>query len=355
MKSSLLFTLLSFVGASFASTGQSCTPPQPERQDGIVYQFENGTWVENIAVRANGNLLVTLIDRPELRQTGPEPETWAVWKADFSGGEEANVSKVADIPEAVFLDGMVTLDAEAGTVLVGDAAEGVIFRLNTKTGEYALVQRDESFRPPVDAALPVGLNGIRISENYLYYVNTFNPLYGRVPIDNVTGEATGPYERISTGVPADDFALDANKTAYVAGGVANVVTKIELNGESTVIAGNLNSSFVAAGTATVFGRTRKDEHVLYVTTGGASEAPVNGTFSEGGKIRYSVIKKKKKKTKTTKEVVEEEEEEPPKEEEEEDIGALAAAALRATAATKATTVATATAAALPSVPWLVAP
>ncbi|KAM3500317.1 hypothetical protein MY10362_006513, partial [Beauveria mimosiformis] len=226
---------------------------------------------------------------------------------------------------------MVTLDAEAGTVLVGDAAEGVIFRLNTKTGEYALVQRDESFRPPVDAALPVGLNGIRISENYLYYVNTFNPLYGRVPIDNVTGEATGPYERISTGVPADDFALDANKTAYVAGGVANVVTKIELNGESTVIAGNLNSSFVAAGTATVFGRTRKDEHVLY---------------------RYSVIKKKKKKTKTTKEVVEEEEEEPPKEEEEEDIGALAAAALRATAATKATTVATATAAALPSVPWL---
>ncbi|KAM3445420.1 hypothetical protein NHJ13734_000547 [Beauveria thailandica] len=327
MKSSLLFALLSFIGASFASNGQSCTPPQPERQDGIVYQFENGTWVENIAVRANGNLLVTLIDRPELyeinpferptsaklvyrfseyvcllgiievgpevftvvagnftRQTGPEPETWAVWKADFSGGEEAHVSKVADIPEAVFLDGMVTLDPEAGTVLVGDAAEGVIFRLNTNTGEYALVQRDESFRPPADAALPVGLNGIRISENYLYYVNTFNPLYGRVPIDSVTGEATGPYERISTGVPADDFALDANKTAYVAGGIANVVTKIELNGESTVIAGNLNSSFVAAGTATVFGRTRKDEHILYVTTGGASEAPVNGTFSEGGKI-----------------------------------------------------------------------
>ncbi|KAM3528361.1 hypothetical protein MY4038_005899 [Beauveria bassiana] len=329
MKSSLLLTLISFIGASFASDGQSCTPPQPQRQDGIVYQFENGTWVENIAVRANGNLLVTLIDRPELyeinpferptsaklvyrfseyvcllgvievapevftvvagnftRQTGPEPGTWAIWKADFGGGAEgeANVSKVADIPEAVFLDGMVTLDAEAGTVLVGDAAEGVIFRLNTNTGEYALVQRDESFRPPVDAALPVGLNGIRIAENYLYYVNTFNPLYGRVPIDSVTGEATGPYERISTSVPADDFALDANKTAYVAGGIANVVTKIELNGESTVIAGNLNSSFVAAGTATVFGRTRKDQHVLYVTTGGASEAPVNGTFSEGGKI-----------------------------------------------------------------------
>ncbi|KAM3554040.1 hypothetical protein ARSEF4850_006636 [Beauveria asiatica] len=212
MRSSLLFTLLSFIGASFASNGQS------------LYQFENGTWVDNIAVRANGNLLVTLIDRPELyeinpferptsaklvyrfseyvsllgtiqvgpevftvvagnftRQTGPEPETWAVWKADFSGGEEAHVSEVADIPGAVFLDGMVALDPEAGTVLVGDAAEGVIFRLDTNTGEYALLQRDESFRPSADAALPVGLNGIRISENHLYYVNTFNPLYGRVP------------------------------------------------------------------------------------------------------------------------------------------------------------------------------
>lgn len=36
-----------------------------------VWQFPNGTWAENIAVRSNGQLLVTILSSPELYEVDP--------------------------------------------------------------------------------------------------------------------------------------------------------------------------------------------------------------------------------------------------------------------------------------------
>src|ERR1700761_4932125 len=41
----------------------------------LIYEFENETWVENIAVRSNGKLLVTLITAPEVWEVDPIEST----------------------------------------------------------------------------------------------------------------------------------------------------------------------------------------------------------------------------------------------------------------------------------------
>ncbi|KAL7809502.1 Quino protein amine dehydrogenase beta chain-like protein [Trichoderma gracile] len=299
--------------------------PRPHHEDArLIYQFANGTMIENIAIRSNGNLLVTLTDKPELYEvnpfipktaklvhrfpgylgllgitevspdvftlnagnfsltTGPAPGSWAVWQVAFHK-DQPKVSKVVDIPEALSLNGMTTLSSTPNTILAADSTAGVVYSVNTRTGSYKVVLDDETFKPAAGAEIPIGINGIRYLNHYVYYTNSFKPFFGRVRV-NKTGYATGSYETIATDVVGDDFAVTPH-AAYIAGNPTNVVTEVNLStGEGKVIAGNLNSSLVAGDTSVAFGRTKKDKHVLYVVTVGGSLSPVNGTFSEGGKI-----------------------------------------------------------------------
>ncbi|RFU75917.1 quino amine dehydrogenase beta chain [Trichoderma arundinaceum] len=298
--------------------------PWPTHLDSrVIYQFSNGTTLENIAVRSNGNLLVTLTDRPEIYEvnpfdpkdtklihhfsgylgllgitevtpdvftinvgnfsfeTGPAPGSWAIWQLAYHK-DQPKVSKITDIPEAAFLNGMTTLDSASNTILSGDSTAGVIYSVNTQSGKYKVVLDNEAFKVAPGAPLPIGLNGIQYLDNYVYYVNSFNPIFGRVRVDK-SGSAVGSFNTIATGVPADDFAI-TKQAAYIAGNIYNVLTEVKQDGESEAIAGNLNSTLVAGATSAAFGRTRLDKHVLYVVTDGAKINPVNGTFTEGGKI-----------------------------------------------------------------------
>ncbi|EOD50385.1 Six-bladed beta-propeller TolB-like protein [Neofusicoccum parvum] len=311
---SLLLALVSSATASPLLTARNASTRQ-------VYQFEQGTWVENLAVRQNGNLLVDLVDRPEIYEINPssnesspklvhrfpgitsvfgisevstdvftvvggnfslatfsvDAESFGVWQVDLTGSEAA-VSQIAAMPDAVFLNGMTTLNSQS--VLVSDSTSGVVYRVDIQTGEYTIVLDDETMKPPADATLQIGVNGIRLFNGYLYYLNLFAKLYCRVPIDSTSGKAVGPYEVIAENVYADDFAITQQGVAYAADGFENQILKVTLDGQVESIAGNLNSTTVAGATSAQFGK----DGVLYVTTGGALAAPVNGTYTEGGKI-----------------------------------------------------------------------
>ncbi|KAH7025244.1 uncharacterized protein B0I36DRAFT_376858 [Microdochium trichocladiopsis] len=284
-----------------------------------LYQFENGTRIENIAVRKNGNLLVTLSDRPELYEIDPfnpaapklihhfagysglggitetAPDHFTVnagnitfepflWKLDFNNcGGRAKVSKVTDMPDALYLNGMTTLDSRAGTILTGDCASGRVFRIDTRTGDYTVALDDELLQPPPNAILPVGVNGIRLIGHYLYFMNTFKALYGRVPVDLVTGKAKGPYEVLAANIISDNLAVRSG-VGYLAGSQGNVIYEVQSHGDRKVIAGNLNSTVAPSSTSAAFGRTRKDKNTLYVVTSGTEAAPVSGMYIEPGKV-----------------------------------------------------------------------
>lgn len=290
----------------------------PSRNIHNVYQFPNGTWVENIAVRSNGNLLVTLVDTPELWEINPfeqsrdaaatlihhfdgmpsmtgiteiEPDVFAVgspqtlWRVDFMSAQAPAVSEIATLPKALNLNGMATLDAARGLVLVADSMLGVVWRINVYTGEHAIVLEDARTMAPNTYLGPlVGIDGLRILGDYVYYNNCPRRLYCRVRIDPVTATAVGSYELISNNTMADDFALSPQGVGYLAGLIDNVITKVHSNGTHQVIAGAANSTDFAGATSAAFGRTELDRDVLYVTTGGASGIPVLSNFFEGGKI-----------------------------------------------------------------------
>jgi hypothetical protein len=292
-----------------------------------IFQFPNHTWIENIAIRRNGQILADILDRPELYQIdplsnpttsklihrfdqyaggllgiseleedqfaiilgnysikdGPTPGSFAIWEVDFRNLKPA-IKKIADISPAHMLNGMASLNSDV--LLMADSKLGVIFRLDIKTREYSIVIDDDSMKPkPNKLKLTIGVNGLKVKNGYLYYTNTFLGSLMRVPVHNITGKALGPVEIVGpTEWIADDIVVTDDETTYVAGSVSNVVTKVSRYSRSELIAGNENSSIVAGATAVVLGRTDSDRNVLYVSDNGGMAAPVNGTFVEGGKI-----------------------------------------------------------------------
>lgn len=324
----LLLTLLMLLRPETAVAG-TITNRYVQTQPRTVFQFANGTWVENIAVRRNGDLLVTLIDRPELylinsqhgsasrigdfeeaealsllgiTELAPDvfavvagnfsisqgtsiPKTYSVWQVDFNrGGRCDKISEIKDMPEASFLNGMTTLQQQKDSVLISDSAKGVVFRVDTQTGDYEIVLEDETMKPLAGASLVLGINGIRVLGDYLYYINALKGLFCRVKIDLFTGVALGPYEVLATNVPGDDFAFSKDGIAYVAENGANSLVRVDQAGETSLVAGGLNSTLIPGATSAAFGRKNWDQNTVYVTTAGGQAAPVNGVYTEGGKV-----------------------------------------------------------------------
>ena len=292
-----------------------------------IYQFpELGTWVENLAVRANGQIIISRLDQPVVQQVDPftpgkEPVTiytfpgalgalgiteyapdifavltgnfslatgtnppgaYAVWKVDmrrYNGPGTATVTKITDIPIALLLNGATTLDFIKGTILLADSQSGTVIRVDTSQGTYTVVQKDPTMEGIPTARVTIGINGLRIRDGYLYFTNTNKNLLVRVPI-NPDGTARGAYETlvVNTVGTFDDFALDVFGEFFNCQGAGNTLAKITVKGgvgTEQEVAGNATSEVIAGNTSARFGRTLVDLTTLYVTTNGG-RPPLEG-------------------------------------------------------------------------------
>jgi hypothetical protein len=144
---------------------------------------------------------------------------------------------------------------------VADAAEGVVWRVNTSDGGYEIAIEDQAFKP-TNPTIPLGVDGIHIADRRLYFTNLGNNSLGRIPIDNY-GNPTGPVENLTSKlVFPDDFALRPDGTAFVTG--ANTLWQVGPNGEVKGLAGGLGDKTLEGVTSAQFSRTNSDRNVLYL-------------------------------------------------------------------------------------------
>lgn len=304
------------------------------------------TWIENLAFRpSNGDILFGLVTEPSLYQLEDPlnqatakllhefPDvtsvlgmseiaddvfavvvgnfstttvtatkgSFSLWKVDFANknfgdGESPEISKITDIPEAMFLNGLTRAESDRhhkhkeqlAAVLIADSVLGAVWKVNTNTGDHEKVISLPEMLPPTNASLDIGINGIAIYDSSLYWTNTASESIYAVPIDSSTC-STLPNTIVRTvaegvGIAVDDFSFDYSGNLYVAGGDTVVVftdaadrSKSKL--QPKIVVGSVTMMTVAGSTSMRFG-----EDVLYVTTDGGMAAPVNRTVVEAGKI-----------------------------------------------------------------------
>lgn len=95
-----------FLLASILVLVSSTTPPSPPITTNVTWQFPNETWIENISVRSNGQILVTLLTTPDLYQVDP-----------FG---EAKPKLIQRFPNALGLLGITELEEDVFVVVAGN-------------------------------------------------------------------------------------------------------------------------------------------------------------------------------------------------------------------------------------------
>lgn len=292
-----------------------------------LYQFPNGTFVENLAIRPDGSILLSFITAPELyllqpSSTNPDPQllyrfdnatstlgiteiargtfivavitisgpaqgvpgSSSLWRVSFARPKATpRITLAARIPNVVTPNGLVTLNKHK--ILLADSAKGVVFAVDVDTGVSNVAITDPLF---ANNGRPISVNGLKILGHTLYFTNTAQNLLGRVDIDLKTGAALGPASKVVDALPPGkgygDLALSDNGIAYVTNAAGNFVERVNLrNHRQEIIAGQINSTEIAEPTAAALGRHGKED-TLFVTTGGGLLIPVNGDEIVGGQV-----------------------------------------------------------------------
>jgi hypothetical protein len=319
------FCLILLCNVQLSTSAVLNTTAQDPRAS-ILYQFPKGTYVENLAVRSNGNIVVVLLTQPEVWEINPSvspatarmvhrfqtasrctgiietkpdvfavlagkmaleliPQSWEVAEINFGANPPSLHTVTQNIKGAGMLNGLTLLNENA--VLVSDTMKGVVRRVDLRTGEHEIVMGGpEKKRIP---ALGLGLNGIRTSRGSVWMSNTAKKGISKVPVDKQTGRPTGAAEVIGSVSWVDDFVISPTGDAvYVTSHDQHALIKVNVrNGSQTVLAGGPKSGLMVGPTSAVFGRTPGLEKTIYVSTAGITmypfkKAPDNGPG--GGKV-----------------------------------------------------------------------
>ena len=283
----------------------------------LVYQFDGYTKLENLAARSNGHLLLSAVSHPIIHYLDPHsfrpkpkvlytfpkvtsmlgiaettpdffvvaagnfstttfegvPGSFSVWSIDFTTNKPTGptVKMITAIPEADALNGLTNIEGSPDLVLISDSRLGAIWRVNTKTGEYSMAIQHVLFTN-CTTPFPLGINGITTQDSHVYFINSAQRLYGRIPID-ASGAATTEPEIIARSLPAvtafDDVVIDWEGNGWIATH-PNAVTEITPVGKQRNVTADDAKNEIKAPTSLVWGRGSKDaEKMLYLTTAGS--------------------------------------------------------------------------------------
>ncbi|KAL8791817.1 MAG: hypothetical protein Q9195_005553 [Heterodermia aff. obscurata] len=320
----MFFSLRSAIFYLLVTNSLFCAALYPTNQ---IYQFPNGTFVENLAIRPDGSILLSFITAPELyllqpSSTKPNPRllhrfdnatstlgiteishdtfiiavttivgaaqgvpgSSSLWRISFPTPKSPpRITLAARIPNVVTPNGLVTLNKHK--ILLADSAKGLVFAVDVDTGISNVAITDPLF---ANNGRPISVNGLKIRGHTLYFTNTAQNLLGRVDIDLETGAALGPASTVVDALPPGkgygDLALSGGGIAYVTNAAGNFVERVDVRSRrQVIIAGQINSTEIAEPTAAALGR-RGEEDVLFVTTGGGLLIPVNGDEIVGGQV-----------------------------------------------------------------------
>lgn len=306
----------------------------------IIHEFPKGTWVENLVIReSSGDAIVTLLSEPEVwlistnnsfeptllasfpgnlgclgivelgldvfyvavgnwsaKTATATPGTWSIWELDLSQ-HEFQKKLIAKLPGAGFLNGITTLNPFAGTILVADSIFSAVWSINTRSGMVDAINVTAMAPEPSLAPLRLGVNGIRVVGDYLYFDNSDTAAFYRIPIDPVTGLVKGIAEtivdNIFENVIVDDFTIDFAGNAWVVSGRGEVLFLGNATSGTTkniqIIAGSKVDTSITGHTAAKFGTRRDDleRGSLYATTSGGAVNYFFGNWTAGGMVlRY---------------------------------------------------------------------
>ena len=318
----------------------------------VVAEFPQHYFLENLAVRADGSILVTAMNQrelwyvappvddadlpvtPHLMHTFPQPvmavvetasEVFHVSTSDVYSTHESRLNRV-DLRgwapgEPITPTVVLEFDERAGALngacliaptvmLLPDSLSGLIWRVDLPTADRGAPAdrgatadvwlRHPSMNYDPDSGMtPVqpGINGIRYAPATatVYYTCTAQKLFMRVRVDPDTCAPVSEPEQIGGGTMADDFCLDEDAgVAYLTTHRENTVDRVDLDGPAdqarVSVAGDPLDERLLGPSSAAWGRAPADDgRVAYVTSDGGTTNPLpDGTVRTAKLLRLDL-------------------------------------------------------------------
>jgi sugar lactone lactonase YvrE len=281
----------------------------------LVFAFQNSTFIENLRVLPDGKILFTELEsgtvriiNPEAKKSAPRalvslpgttgltgiaplinPEQYAITgglhsQFAFEYGSmklfivnlSGQIIDTIPVPDTSMMNGLATLPSHGTTLLSADSLTGRILRIDIATRKWDVAFSDPALGPPEGSGFPLGANGIRVRNGFLYFANSGRGTFGRIAIDK-KGNKVGKVEIIAT-LPSppsmsnayDDFDFDTHGNAYIALH-SSAVMKVTPSGCQTLFAGGPSTDpcdpniLLREPTSVALGRSGT---YIYVSTGG---------------------------------------------------------------------------------------
>lgn len=307
----------------------------------VIAEFPEHYFLENLAVRADGSMLVTVQNRKELWFVPAPGETLPVqpvrlhsfefntgfvveWKpdrfllgvadvydtheaklfevdfGDWSPGSPISPRLMLEFPKPwVGLNGACLI---APTVLLAAGMAGLIWRVDLRDhgGASARVwlQHDSmKNRPGEMKPEQPGTNGVQFDarSNYLYYTTTSQQMMLRVKVDPDTHEPADLPEFVAGGREWDDFLIDGEAgVAYATTHRENTIDRVWLAHDGnragrTVIAGEPFNELLIGPSACAWSRgTGERARIAYVSTDGGTAQPPGGVYRTAKVLRIEL-------------------------------------------------------------------
>ncbi|OKP04952.1 hypothetical protein PENSUB_6697 [Penicillium subrubescens] len=133
---------------------------------------------------------------------------------------------------------------------------------------------------PITGGPKMGVNGIKVFEEYLYYASVTKGRLRRIP-GSETASATGPSELVINQTGVDNLDISKDKIVYLAASTENQILKLTTRGKILEVFGAENSTTIAGPTCCVLDLSGSK---VFIGTNGGQFAPVNGRFKEPAKL-----------------------------------------------------------------------
>ncbi|CAH0054375.1 unnamed protein product [Clonostachys solani] len=259
----------------------------------LIDQLKSERWAEGLAIRPNGHALATMLEHselylvdlnfstaiayeengpaaPKLIQTfpdcnatynirpliGTEDEAYAVltghsdtsrgkfekirlWHLSFgpNGTDTApTISKIADLPDALFGFGMAILTEDA--IAVVDPVKHCVWRVRISTGEVSMLLHDPPSMAPSSKDEAFGVNRLQVAAGYLWYGNFSTGVLSRAPFeyteDGRDVRVTGPAKPVAEGcIHCDGIAVRNDGAAcYVVSFTEGCLWRVDVDSET---------------------------------------------------------------------------------------------------------------------------
>ena len=309
-----------------------------------VAYFPEKYFLENLAVRADGSVLITAVlqkelwcvSNPELGTEVPpvlvhtfehpvtgivevDPDVFIVSITEGYTSHESHLARI-DLTDwtpgdpvtaeiiFTFDDRVRALNGSCllgpGVMLAADCFAGFIWRIDLGPGARSasariwLAHDTMAYDPDSEVAPPPqpGVNGVHYGPKtgYLYYTSTAQKVFMRVAVDPATLDPAGGAEFVAAIDNADDFCIDeAAEFAYVTRHRANTFDRVPLQprhgSEVRHLAGDpYNDALVGPSSAAWSRRPGDHGWLAYLTTDGGTTAPPDGVVRNAALLRVAL-------------------------------------------------------------------